>query len=97
MTESQANAALIATLEVEVTRLRAVNAELRASIQTPVQPDTGPSDYIKIHDAVVADSDKAYALLRWAETEMRYANWDKRVADNHGRADVYEAILEFLK
>jgi hypothetical protein len=52
--------------------------------------------YIEIHDAVVADSDKAYALLRWAETEMRYAGWDTRLNDQHGRTDVYEAIKEFL-
>ena len=39
---------------------------------------------------------KAYALLRWAETEMRYAGWDTRLNDQHGRTDVYEAIKEFL-
>ena len=50
-----------------------------------------------IHDAVVKDADKAHALLRWAETEMRYAGWAERLADNAGRADVYEAIVEFLK
>ena len=50
-----------------------------------------------IHDAVVKDADKAHALLRWAETEMRYAGWETRINDQHGRTDVYEAILEFLK
>lgn len=53
--------------------------------------------YIKIHDAMATDADKAYALLRWAETEMRYAGWDTRINDQHGRTDVYEAIVEFLK
>lgn len=53
--------------------------------------------YIKIHDAVVTDADKAYELLRWAETEMRYAGWGTRINDQHGRTDVYEAIVEFLK
>ena len=48
-------------------------------------------------DAIVKDADKAYELLRWAETEMRYAGWGKRVGDQHGRTDVYEAIVEFLK
>lgn len=48
-------------------------------------------------DAIVKDADKAYELLRWAETEMRYAGWDTRVNDQHGRTDVYEAIVEFLK
>ena len=50
-----------------------------------------------MHDAVVADADKAHELLRWAETEMRYAGWDTRITDQHGRTDVYEAIVEFLK
>lgn len=34
MTEYQTHAALVANLEVEVTRLRAVNAELRAAIES---------------------------------------------------------------
>ncbi len=48
-------------------------------------------------DAIVKDADKAYELLRWAETEMRYAGWDARITDQHGCTDVYEAIVEFLK
>lgn len=40
MTEYQTHAALVATLETEIVRLRAVNTELRASIQAPIQPDT---------------------------------------------------------
>lgn len=40
MSECQTHAALVATLETEIVRLRAVNAELRKSIQAPVQPDT---------------------------------------------------------
>ena len=48
-------------------------------------------------DAIVKDSDKAYELLRWAETEMRYAKWGTRLNDQHGRTDVYTAIVEFLK
>jgi len=48
-------------------------------------------------DAIVKDSDKAHELLRWAETEMRYAGWGTRINDQHGRTDVYEAIVEFLK
>lgn len=48
-------------------------------------------------DAIASDADKAYELLRWAETEMRYAGWGTRVNDQHGRTDVYEAIKEFLK
>ena len=48
-------------------------------------------------DAIVKDADKAYELLRWAETEMRYAGWDVRINDQQGRTDVYESIVEFLK
>ena len=48
-------------------------------------------------DAIAKDADKAYMLLRWAETEMRYAGWGDRAVDNHGRSDVYEAVVGFLK
>lgn len=51
----------------------------------------------EIMDAAAKDSDKAHALLRWAETEMRYAGWGTRINDQHGRTDVYESIVEFLK
>ncbi len=48
-------------------------------------------------DAIVKDLNKAYELLRWAETEMRYAKWGTRLNDQHGRTDVYTAIVEFLE
>ena len=48
-------------------------------------------------DAIAKDADKAHELLRWAETEMRYAGWDTRINDLNGRTDVYEAIMEFLE
>lgn len=51
----------------------------------------------EIMDATAKDSDRAYELLRWVETEMRYAGWDTRINDQHGRTDVYEAIVGFLK
>jgi hypothetical protein len=40
--------------------------------------------------------DEIVKLLRWVEKEMRYAGWDIRLNDQHGRTDVYEAIKEFL-
>lgn len=55
------------------------------------------STYQELMDAHAKELDKAMNLLRWAETEMRYAAWYVRAADNHGRTDVYEAIKEFLK
>ena len=53
--------------------------------------------YKEMMDAHAKELDRAMALLRWAETEMRYAAWHKRVSDNQGRTDVYESIKEFLK
>jgi len=47
-------------------------------------------------DALVKDSDRAFELLRRAETEMRYAGWAREVGDNYGRFRVYCAILDFL-
>ena len=43
MTEYQTHTALVQSLEAEVSRLRVVNAELRASIQKSVQADTALS------------------------------------------------------
>ena len=51
----------------------------------------------EIMDATAKDSDRAYVLLRWVETEMRYAGWNTRINDQHGRTDVYDAIVGFLK
>lgn len=48
-------------------------------------------------DAIVKDSDKAFALLRQAEVEMRYAGWNKPLADNVGRNTVYSEIARFVK
>ena len=47
-------------------------------------------------DAIVKDADRAYALLRWAETEMRHAKWGTPLKPM-GRMEVYTAIVEFLK
>jgi coproporphyrinogen III oxidase-like Fe-S oxidoreductase len=48
-------------------------------------------------DAIVKDSDRAFELLRRAETEMRYAGWNKYESDNSARNGVYEQIVVFLK
>lgn len=52
--------------------------------------------YLEIHDTVVKDNDRALALLRRAETEMRYAGWAKYEADNSARNGVYEQVKRFL-
>jgi coproporphyrinogen III oxidase-like Fe-S oxidoreductase len=48
-------------------------------------------------DAIVKDSDRAFELLRRAETEMRYAGWTKYENDNSARNGVYEQIKKFLE
>jgi len=48
-------------------------------------------------DATAKDADRAYELLRRAETEMRYAGWTKLELDNPARKDIYDDIKEFLK
>ena len=48
-------------------------------------------------DALVQDSDMAHALLRRAETEMRYAGWGKYESDNPQRFELFKSIQVFLK
>ena len=38
-----------------------------------------------------------YDLLQGCETEMRYAGWDKREADNPVRNDLYEEVKSLLE
>lgn len=38
-----------------------------------------------------------YDLLQGCETEMRYAGWDKREADNPMRNDLYEEVKSLLE
>jgi hypothetical protein len=53
--------------------------------------------YKEMMDATAKDADRAYELLHRAETEMRYAGWNKYETDNTARNGVYEQIKEFLK
>ena len=53
--------------------------------------------YKELMDATAKDADRAYELLRRAETEMRYAGWTKLESDNPARNGVYEQIKRFLK
>lgn len=48
-------------------------------------------------DALAKDGDRAFELLRRAETEMRYAGWTRYESDNSARNGVYEDIVRFLK
>ena len=53
--------------------------------------------YKEMMDATAKDADRAYELLRRAETEMRYAGWNRLLTDNYARKDIYDDIKEFLK
>lgn len=53
--------------------------------------------YIDLLDAHVKELDKAMELLHRAETEMRYAGWNKLLTDNYARKDIYVDVKEFLK
>jgi hypothetical protein len=53
--------------------------------------------YRDMMDAFSADNDLLYAILRRAETEMKYAGWDVRQEDNFTRHQLYQRIQEVLK
>jgi hypothetical protein len=71
-------------------------ADYHAWLDNPLTKALKQSHQTEI-DAIVKDSDRAFDLLRRAETEMRYAGWTKYESDNSGRNGVYEEIVRFLK
>ena len=71
-------------------------ADYHAWLDSPLTKALKQSHQTEI-DAIVKDSDRAFDLLRRAETEMRYAGWNKYEADNSARNGVYEQIVGFLK
>ena len=71
-------------------------ADYEAWMASPLTKALKQSHQTEI-DAIVKDCDKAFDLLRQAETEMRYAGWTKLEADNSARNGVYEQIVGFLK
>lgn len=77
MTEYQTHAALVATLETEIVRLRAVNAELRKSIQAPVHPGTklvqAARQALEALEAAVSDDLPYIARSKEAITALREA------------------------
>jgi hypothetical protein len=70
--------------------------EYHAWLDSPLTKALKQSHQTEI-DAIVKDSDRAFDLLRRAETEMRYAGWSKYESDNSARNGVYEQIVRFLK
>ena len=71
-------------------------ADYHAWLNSPLTKALKQSHQAEI-DAIVKDSDRAFDLLRRAETEMRYAGWNKWSADNSGRNGVFEEIERFLE
>ena len=71
-------------------------ADYHAWLDSPLTKALKQSHQTEI-DAIVKDSDRAFDLLRQAETEMRYAGWNKYETDNSARNGVYEQIVGFLK
>jgi coproporphyrinogen III oxidase-like Fe-S oxidoreductase len=71
-------------------------ADYHAWLDSPLTKALKQSHQTEI-DAIVKDSDRAFDLLRRAETEMRYAGWTKYETDNSARNGVYEQIVGFLK
>ena len=53
--------------------------------------------YKELMDAHCKELDRAMELLSRAETEMRYAGWNKFESGNTARNGVYEQIVRFLK
>jgi hypothetical protein len=72
------------------------NADYEAWLANPLTKALKQSHQTEV-DAIVKDSDRAFELLRRAETEMRYAGWTKYEADNSARNGVYEQIKHFLE
>ena len=71
-------------------------ADYEAWLASPLTKALKQSHQTEV-DAIVKDSDKAFDLLRRAETEMRCAGWTKYENDNSARNGVYEQIKQFLE
>jgi coproporphyrinogen III oxidase-like Fe-S oxidoreductase len=71
-------------------------ADYEAWLASPLTKAIKQSHQTEV-DAIVKDSDRAFDLLRRAETEMRYAGWTKYENDNSARNGVYEQIKKFLE
>jgi hypothetical protein len=79
-----------------------VKAAAVAMIETPMELIR--AILLKHEQAVIGvmkelsdERNRAFDLLRRAETEMRYAGWNKYESDNSARNGVYEQIVGFLK
>ena len=71
-------------------------ADYHAWLDSPLTKALKQSHQTEV-DALAKDGDRAFDLLRRAETEMRYAGWNRLLTDNYGRKDIYDDIKDFLK
>lgn len=79
-----------------------VKAAAAAMIETPMEMIRAillkhEQAVIEVMKELSEEHDRAFDLLRRAETEMRYAGWNKYESDNSARNGVYEQIVGFLK
>ena len=82
--QEKVKAAAIAMIETPMEMIRAILLKHEQAV-------------IEVMKELSEERDRALDLLRRAETEMRYAGWNKYETDNSARNGVYEQIVGFLK
>jgi hypothetical protein len=82
--DEKVKAAAVAMIETPMEMIRAILLKHEQAV-------------IEVMKELSEERDRAFELLRRAETEMRYAGWTKYEADNSARNGVYEQIVRFLK
>jgi hypothetical protein len=82
--DEKVKAAAVAMIETPMEMIRAILLKHEQAV-------------IEVMKELSDERDRALELLRRAETEMRYAGWNKYESDNSARNGVYEQIVRFLK
>jgi hypothetical protein len=82
--DEKVKAAAVAMIETPMEMIRAILLKHEQAV-------------IEVMKELSEERDRALELLRRAETEMRYAGWNKYESDNSARNGVYEEIVGFLK
>ena len=82
--DEKVKAAAVAMIETPMEMIRAILLKHEHAV-------------IEVMKELAEERDRALDLLRRAETEMRYAGWNKYETDNSARNGVYEQIVRFLK
>jgi hypothetical protein len=81
--DEKVKAAAVAMIETPMEMIRAILLKHEQAV-------------IEVMKDLAEERDRAFGLLRRAETEMRYAGWNKYEADNSARNGVYEQVTQFL-